>query len=255
VRLVCFAASAVPHASMVLFFEPLPFKQQTAHTVPPFAYLLLHPLLHAAVLCVPTPACNMFRLNPFVTCYAFTPFAGDGGTIVLISVPRVRLVCSHPTPNLLQFLAATPRPPELSGKQLVSTLDNYFWRGTVYPRSIHLTDLGAFLGPGDVDEMQAYRGSNMLQVNVTRVCLTYVASDCVESAEVCVLNALQAMLQNGAHTGGLSQQARVAAIAVPLVAAGGSDRTACSCAAIVHRLYGKCVFLLSLAAKWCWWRL
>jgi hypothetical protein len=84
-----------------------------------------------------------------------------------------------------------------------------------------LTDLGVFLGPGDVDEMQAYRGYNMLQVNVTRVFLTYVASDCGESPEVCVTNVLQAMLNHEGHTGGLSQQALVAATVVPIVATGG----------------------------------
>jgi hypothetical protein len=154
-------------------------------------------------------------------CWSF--LAGDGGTLVLINVPRVRLVCTPVPPNLLNVLNSTLRPPELPGTQLARILDTYFWRETLYPNSIHLTDLAAFLGPGDVDELQAYRGINMLQVNVTRVCLTYAPSDCVDTAEVCVTNAVQAILRSQAHGGGLSQQALVAAIVVPVVAAGGSE--------------------------------
>jgi hypothetical protein len=165
---------------------------------------------------------------------------------VLVSVPRVRLVCTHVPPNLLQFLTSTPRPPELPGTQLASILDNYFWRGTAFPQSIHLTDLGVFWGPGDVDEMQAYCSYNMLQVNVTRVCLTYVAVDCAEPPEVCVTNAVHAMLKNKAHTGGLSQRALVAAIVVPIVAAGGSDRSACGNSA---RVYCYCMYGLEIS-RW-----
>jgi hypothetical protein len=120
---------------------------------------------------------------------------------VLISVPRVRLVCTPVPANLHSVLSSTPRPPQLPGKQLAGVLDYYFWRETVFPRSIHLTDLAAFLGPGDADDMQQYRGYNMLQVNVTRVCLSYVSSDCKDSPEICVTSAVQAILDQEGQPG------------------------------------------------------
>jgi hypothetical protein len=142
--------------------------------------------------------------------------------MVLLSVVRVRLACLPVASNLKHTLTATPRPPELTGKQQVSILD-YYWRGTVYPGSVHSSDLALFLGPGDVDDMQSFRGYNMLQINVTRVCLSYVPKDCIDPPDICLKRAVQQMLYGKSRDGRaeLSFQALLAAIVVPVVAAGG----------------------------------
>jgi hypothetical protein len=98
---------------------------------------------------------------------------------------------------------------------------DYYWRGTVYPGSFHSSDLALFLGPGDVDDMQSFKGYDMLQINVTRVCLSYVPSDCVDPPDICLKRAVQQMLYGKPRSGrDLSFQALLAAIVVPVVAAG-----------------------------------
>lgn len=150
--------------------------------------------------------------------------AGDGGTMILLSVVRTRLACLPVAPTLPATLTATPRPAGLPGKQRVSILD-YYWRGHVYPGSFHSSDLALTLGPGDVDDMQSFKGYNMLQINVTRVCLSYVPKDCTDPPDICLKRATQAMLYGNSRargsSGELAPQALLAAIVVPVVAAGG----------------------------------
>lgn len=150
--------------------------------------------------------------------------AGDGGTMILLSVVRMRLACLPVAPTLPATLTATPRPAGLPGKQRVSILD-YYWRGHVYPGSFHSSDLALTLGPGDVDDMQSFKGYNMLQINVTRVCLSYVPKDCTDPPDICLKRATQAMLYGNSRargsSGELAPQALLAAIVVPVVAAGG----------------------------------
>ncbi|KAF6258192.1 hypothetical protein COO60DRAFT_1144751 [Scenedesmus sp. NREL 46B-D3] len=144
-------------------------------------------------------------------------FTGDGGTMVLLSVVRVRLACVPVASNFEQSLTARPRPSALPGAQQVS-LQDFPWRGEVYPGSVHSADLAFFLGPGDVDDTQSFRGYDMLQINVSRVCLSYVTSDCTDPADICQSRAVQQMLQGPDSRSQPSYAAVLAAIVVPVVA-------------------------------------
>jgi hypothetical protein len=148
-------------------------------------------------------------------------FAGDGGMMLLLGVVRVRMACMPIASNHAASLMAIPRPADLPGAQQVTILD-YFWRGTVYPGSVHSSDLALFLGPGDSDDMQAFRGYDMLQLNVTRVCMSYVSRDCTDPPDVCLSRAVQQMVHGNTRTARskLSYGALLAAIVVPVVVAG-----------------------------------
>jgi hypothetical protein len=141
--------------------------------------------------------------------------------MLLLGVVRVRLACLPIATNHAESLMAIPRPQELPGKQTVTILD-YFWRDTVYPGSVHSSDLALFLGPGDVDDMQAFRGYNMHQLNVMRVCMSYVSMDCLDPPDTCLSRAVRQMLNGNFQDGrrDMPYSGLVAAIVVPVVTAG-----------------------------------
>jgi hypothetical protein len=141
--------------------------------------------------------------------------------MLLLGVVRVRLACLPIASNHAESLMAIPRPSEVPGQQTVTILD-YFWRSAVYPGSVHSSDLALFLGPGDVDDMQAFRGYNMHQLNVTRVCMSYVSRDCLDPPDTCLTRAVRQMLNGNPRDGrsDLPYAALLAAIVVPVVTAG-----------------------------------
>jgi hypothetical protein len=168
--------------------------------------------------------------------------------MLLLGVVRVRMACLPIASNHAKSLMTIPRPEELPGKQTVTILD-YFWRDTVYPGSVHSSDLALFLGPGDVDDMQAFRGYNMHQLNVTRVCMSYVSRDCLDPPDTCLSRAVRQMLNGDSREGrrDLPYAGLIAAIVVPVVTAG-----ALYCLALILRLQRFCVLSHAAGKEQVW---
>ncbi|KAF6263889.1 hypothetical protein COO60DRAFT_308019 [Scenedesmus sp. NREL 46B-D3] len=164
-------------------------------------------------------------------------FAGEGtsSVLLLINVLRLRLACAPNAEELVAALRSTPRAPPGGGVTAAASnqvaMKTFVYNGTAYPDSVSAIDTSSVVSPGDVaDTQQYYAGYSVQQINTTRICLSFVPSECVEAkgADPCVIDAVNALLAAEADaaaaqagTGGTN----VAAIVAPVVV--GESRACC----------------------------
>lgn len=133
-------------------------------------------------------------------------------------VVRMRIGCASDVQVTYDNLVTSVRPAAFPGKQVIAYSD-FFFHGTVYPKSIHMIDFASFIGPSDVGEFQMYAGYDLVHRNVTRVCLSYIPDECLltNTPDVCLNQAIDAYLAQ--ESGPPSGRVNLAAvIAGPVIA-------------------------------------